>query len=133
MRGAPLLHELLHAFHEHRLTGGFSNQTIMNYYNDALHRHCYYWSLSFHGSNSHGYWADYSSKNQWEFFAVTATTYLFGQDFYFEPHLRQEIQQKQPEYYLYLQQLFGPTAGSYYDSSWNGSADRIELEFEDWL
>ncbi len=133
-----LLHELLHAFHDQRLRDGFADQTIMTYYQDAVNRRCYNWVLDSPNreiSYCFGYTdtTNYDLTNQREFFAVTATTYLFGQDPDREPHLRQDIQQKQRDYYLYLKQLFGSTAGSYYDSSWSGSAERYGLEFEDEL
>lgn len=133
-----LLHELLHAFHDQRLPDGFNNQTIKNYYQDAVNRRCYNWLLDSPDraiSYCFGYTdiTTYDLTNQKEFFAVTATTYLFGQDPDREPHLRQDIQEKQPEYYSYLQQLFGPAAGSYYDSSWSGSVERYVLEFDDAL
>ena len=126
-----LLHELLHAFHDQRLPDGFNNQMIKNYYNDAVNRRCYDWLLDSLNSCIGGSNANYYLTNEKEFFAVTATTYLFGQEDEEEPHLRQDIQQKQPGYYLYLQQLFGPTAGSYNDPSWSESIERSGLEFED--
>ena len=132
-----LLHELLHAFHDQRLPYGFDNQTIRNYYNDALDHHCYNWSLdaSRHIENYYLGLTDsftYYLTNEYEFFAVTASTYLFGYNTKMEPHLRQDIKEKQPQYYLYLQKIFAP-AGSYDDRSWSGSAERYGLELEDLL
>ena len=129
LNATALLHELVHAFYDQRLPDGFNNQTIKNYYQDAVNRRCYNWVLD----DYFGYPTldHYCLRNQMEFFAVTATTYLFGQDPDREPHLRQDIQEKQPEYYLFLQQLFGSNAGSYYDSSKQGSVERYWLEFED--
>jgi hypothetical protein len=46
-------------------------------------------------------------KNQPEFFAVTASIFVAGEDTGHEPHTRAKLKEKMPEYCKYLVGLFG--------------------------
>jgi hypothetical protein len=87
-----LLHEMLHAYHTNLMAGGFDNQVIKSFYDDAKGKNLYP--------------ADaYLMTNHKEFFAVTASIFLYGKDDK-EPFMRSKIKEKQPEYYKYLTWLF---------------------------
>jgi hypothetical protein len=94
-----LLHEMLHAYHDLKLEGGFMNNDILRYYLTARSRHLF-------DSHSH------MMSNQREFFACAATTYLFGVTAQ-EPFTRERLKQCDPEFYSYLESLFGSGAGGY--------------------
>jgi len=85
-----ILHELLHAYHDRMLPGGFNNPDVDAYYDRAR-----------------GQWPNqaYMMSNKREFFAVTASVYLFG---YIDrqPHSRENIRNKQPRYYQWLADQF---------------------------
>ncbi len=86
-----LLHELLHAYHSLVLQQGFKNAGIEMHYRLAK------------GGNL--YPADtYLMANAREFFAVTASVFLYGND---GPFSRANLREKQPDYYKYLVFLFG--------------------------
>jgi len=88
-----LLHELLHAFHAHVLPQGAKNPTLLLHYNAAKSQQLYP--------------ADaYLLSNEREFFAVTASVFLYGKADK-EPFTRANIKQKQPDYYKFLVWLFG--------------------------
>jgi hypothetical protein len=85
-----LLHELLHAFNDHILPGGFDNPAVLSWFKQA--------------SDKKLYSADqYLMTNEKEFFAVTASVFLSGQD---GTLTRAIIKDKQPDYYKYLVWLF---------------------------
>jgi hypothetical protein len=88
-----LLHELLHAFHYRFLPGGFRNPEVLRFYQLAIAYHRYK-----PGS--------YVLTNVKEFFAVTASLYLWGQVDR-PPYNRARLQSDQPNYYVWLGQLFG--------------------------
>ena len=94
-----LLHELLHAYHDQRIEAGFKNPDIIKYFGHAR------WTAAF-APRSH------MMQNEQEFFACAATTYLFGVTAQ-EPFQRAKVKSSQPDFFAYLQALFGPTAGSY--------------------
>jgi hypothetical protein len=86
-----LLHELLHAYHDHILPGGFANPAALSWFKQATDKQLYP--------------ADqYLMTNEKEFFAVTASVFLFGTD---GPIDRAKIKEVQPDYYKYLVWLFG--------------------------
>ena len=93
-----LLHEMLHAYHDQRLPDGFRNAEILRYYLTAKSRHLF-------DGKSH------MMSNEREFFACAATTYLFGVTAQ-EPFTRERLKQCDPEFYSYLQSLFGPGTGT---------------------
>ena len=97
-----LLHELLHALHDQRITSGFSNPTIARLYREAK-------GIPAFAAKSH------MMQNALEFFACAGTSYLFGVTAQ-EPFSREKVEVNQPDLYLFLKQLFGPTAGSYVGS-----------------
>jgi Mlc titration factor MtfA (ptsG expression regulator) len=79
-----MLHELLHAYHARLMPNGFENRGIEQFYKDA-----------------------YALKNHREFFAVTASIFLAGNDAVHEPKTRAILKEKQPDYFKYLVGLFG--------------------------
>jgi hypothetical protein len=88
-----MLHELLHAFHAQIMPKGFQNEGVLFHYNLAKSKGLYP--------------ADaYLMTNDREFFAVTASVFLYGKDAK-EPFTRSKIKEKQPDYYKYLVGLFG--------------------------
>jgi hypothetical protein len=89
-----MLHELLHAYHNKLMPDGFDNKGIKAFYNQAM-------SKSVYAKN------EYVTKNDKEFFAVTASIFLSGSDTLHEPKTRAKLKEKQPEYYKYLVGVFG--------------------------
>jgi len=88
-----LLHELLHAYHYRVLPGAFENADVLRFYNRAR--------------DDAMYPADsYVMKNVREYFAVTASLYLWG-NVDRPPHNRATLHDKQPIYYKWLGDLFG--------------------------
>lgn len=92
-----LLHEYMHALHDKKLPGGFASKEIAAAYQDACSVKRY------EGDNG-----AYFLTNSHEFFAVTATLYLWGSLPYNRPYARFIIRAAQPGYYKYLETLFGP-------------------------
>ena len=88
-----LLHELLHAYHEQILQDGWQNADVLHFYEMALQR--YRLSKS-----------EYFLSNEKEFFAVTASIYLYG-PIERAPFSREAIQAAQPLYWKFLEGLFG--------------------------
>ena len=91
-----LLHELLHAYHDHIL--GFGSPATLSFFKEATEKHLYP--------------ADqYLMTNEKEFFAVTASVILFGRDGSID---RAQIKKAQPDYYKYIVWMFGidPDHGS---------------------
>jgi hypothetical protein len=87
-----ILHELLHAYHAKVLPEGGQNPDVLLFYNRA--------------KNNNLYPSDeYLLKNNREFFAVTASLYLWG-NVDREPHTRENLKAKQPIYYDWLGKLF---------------------------
>jgi len=86
-----LLHELLHAFHDPQLPGGFANQDVERFYD--------------RGSAAGWPGDSYMMSNAHEFFAVTASVYLYG-DIPRPPESRKQLRDKQPQYYQWLADLF---------------------------
>jgi hypothetical protein len=88
-----VLHELLHAYHWYRIPGGFNNPEILTFYQRARSGQRYPESA-------------YVVKNVQEFFAVTASLYLWGHVDR-EPFSRENLKARQPVYYAWLGQFFG--------------------------
>jgi hypothetical protein len=89
-----MLHEFLHAYHARLLPSGFRNEGVLGHYNFAKSKQLYP--------------ADtYALTNEREFFAVTASIFLYGKDSSHEPFTRAGLKEKQPDYYKYLVGLFG--------------------------
>gem|GEM_PF-2646186 len=88
-----LLHEFMHVYHLRRLPGGRDNPDILTFYRRAKAGALYP--------------ADaYLLSNPGEFFAMTASTVLYGR-LAREPFTREALRRKQPIYYGYLTGLFG--------------------------
>ena len=88
-----LLHEYMHVLEYRTFPGGFRNATVRRYFEEAQARGLYP-----QGS--------YMMSNPAEFFAVTASCYLNG-TVARDPYTRAAIRERQPDYYAYLQRLFG--------------------------
>jgi hypothetical protein len=88
-----VLHELLHAFHFRAMPGGFRNVEILRFYNRAKYNRFYPEDA-------------YVLKNVLEFFAVTASLYLWA-NVDREPYTRAKLRATQPVYYAWLGDLFG--------------------------
>ncbi len=88
-----LLHEYMHVLHHNRLPGGFNNPTIRHFYQEAVAS----------GRYQQG---SYTLSNEREFFAMTASCFLYG-TLARPPYNRDAIRTAQPDYYRYLEQLFG--------------------------
>jgi hypothetical protein len=86
-----MLHELLHAYHARMMPRGVQNPSILLYYKVAKSQHLYPDDA-------------YLLTNEKEFFAVTASVFLYGKD---GPITRLGIKEKQPDYFKYLVWLFG--------------------------
>jgi hypothetical protein len=86
-----MLHELLHAYHDRIMPQGFRNSGILLHYNLAKSGQLYPGDA-------------YLLTNEREFFAVTSSVFLYGND---GPISRANVKEKQPEYYKYLVNLFG--------------------------
>jgi hypothetical protein len=88
-----LLHELLHAYHFRVMADGYRNAEILTFFGRA--------------QGSEAYPKDaYVLKNVQEFFAVTASLYLWG-NVDRPPHTRDKLKAAQPVYYAWLGQQFG--------------------------
>lgn len=88
-----LLHEYMHVYHFQKLPGGRENPEILTFYGRAKEGGIY-------PARS------YVLKNPGEFFAMTASVYLHGR-LAREPFTRDELRQKQPVYFRFLNRLFG--------------------------
>jgi hypothetical protein len=86
-----MLHELLHAYHNLVMPQGYKNAGILMHYTAAKTGQLY-------PANA------YLLTNAREFFAVTASVFLHGDDGAIS---RAMIKEKQPDYYHYLVWLFG--------------------------
>lgn len=86
-----MLHELLHAYHNLVMPQGYKNTGILMHYSAAKTGQLYPAGA-------------YMLTNAREFFAVTASVFLHGDD---GPISRAMIKEKQPDYYHYLVWLFG--------------------------
>jgi hypothetical protein len=88
-----VLHEMMHAMHNRYIPGGTKNANILKFYGNAKRGQVY-------PAN------EYVLKNPSEFFAVTASLYLWG--FVARPpNNRETLRAKQPVYYAWLGELFG--------------------------
>lgn len=92
-----LLHELLHGVHAKLLPNGFNNAQIERFYHIALNR--------FPDEASAGGGGDYFRSNSKEFFAVTASIYLFG-EIKRPPYTVVNIRTRMPAYANFLSTLF---------------------------
>lgn len=85
-----ILHELLHAYHDRMIPDGFDNPDIKQFFNIGQR----VWPAD-----------SYMMSNGHEFFAVTASVYLFG-DIDRPPFSRSRLRENQPRYYQWLATLF---------------------------
>jgi hypothetical protein len=89
-----ILHELLHAYHNKLMAGGFDNLGIKAMYAQAVSKNAFPKE-------------EYAMTNPHEFFAVTASVFLAGKGTISEPHTRAQLKEKMPKYYKFLVELFG--------------------------
>lgn len=87
-----VLHELLHAYHWYVIPGGFRNPDILTFYRRAVDNRIYRDGA-------------YVSKNVQEYFAVTASLYLWGHVAR-PPFTRENLRARQPFYYQWLARFF---------------------------
>lgn len=92
-REPVILHEMLHAYHAQMMPEGYQNSWVLGFYDRTK-------SNALYPSDA------YVLTNEKEFFAVTASIFLYGQGDK-EPFTRSNIKEKQPDYYRYLTWLFG--------------------------
>lgn len=92
-----LLHEFMHALHHQWVPRGLGNRELLSLYRAAQ-------SLTAYHPRSH------MMSNVQEFFACSATTYLYGATEQ-EPFTREKLQAAQPELMGLLASWFGPSAG----------------------
>jgi hypothetical protein len=97
-----ILHELLHAYHYYVLPGGFQNPDVLGYYNHAKDSQLYPATERHKGRPA----PTYILTSHQEFFAVTASLYLWGQVDR-EPYNRARLKSLQPFYYEWLGRQFG--------------------------
>ena len=89
-----LLHELMHAYHDQKIAGGFGNPDILKLFQEA--------------GASHRFPADsYMLSNVAEYFGMMASVYLHGSAAR-DPFARDSIRIKQPDAYRWLEKEFGP-------------------------
>lgn len=88
-----MLHEFLHAYHAKLMPRGYENKGINNFYGEAKNNGLF-------GKDA------YVLKNNREFFAVTASIFLSGNDSVHEPFTRKKLKELMPNYYKYLVSLF---------------------------
>jgi len=88
-----ILHELLHAYHAKILPQGIQNPAVLLHFDLAKTNQLYPAGA-------------YLMTNEREFFAVTASVFLYGKDDQ-EPFTRSKLKEKQPDYFNYLVWLFG--------------------------
>ena len=88
-----VLHELIHALHARYLPNANRNADVLRFFHNALSGQLY----------PRG---EYVVKNVNEFFAVTASLYLWGYVAR-SPNNRETLRTKQPYYYAWLGELFG--------------------------
>ena len=87
-----LLHALLLAYQDQHLPGGFANPDIARFRQQIAARHV--WPKT-----------AIMLQNNGEFFAVTASAYLYG-EITREPYTRADLKKTQPDYYRWLANLF---------------------------
>ncbi|MBX9742113.1 MAG: hypothetical protein K2W99_01020 [Chthoniobacterales bacterium] len=95
-RNTTLLDQLLHVYYNDVLAQD-PNKPIDTFFKNAKKNHLYYALLE-----------KFPKVDEDRFFAHTAKTYLCNWSYNSWPYRRQEIQDAQPDYYQYLEQLFGP-------------------------
>ena len=98
-RKPVLLHELLHAYHDQVVPRGYDNPEIRRFFTQAK-------DLKVYAERSH------MMKNDREFFACAATTFLNGVTAQ-EPFQRAKVREHQPEFHAFLQRLLGPDTGQH--------------------
>ena len=89
-----LLHEFLHAYHSQLMPNGFDNKGIKDFYGEAQNKNLFPKEA-------------YVLKNNREFFAVTASIFLAGNDSAHEPFTRAKLKAQMPGYFKYLVGVFG--------------------------
>lgn len=94
-----LIHELMHAYHDRLLAGGVRNRDVLRWHDEAKRGALY-------AEKSH------MMSTVGEFFACSTTTYLAGATAQ-EPFKRATLKERQPDWFAYLEKLFGESAGKF--------------------
>jgi hypothetical protein len=89
-----LLHELMHAYHDQKIAGGFGNPDILKLFQEA-------------GASHRFPTSSYMLSNVAEYFGMMASVYLHGSAAR-DPFARDSIRIKQPTMYRWLESEFGP-------------------------
>ncbi len=89
-----LLHELMHAYHDQKLAGGFGNPDVLKLFQEA-------------GASNKFPANSYMLSNVAEYFGMMASVYLHGSAAR-DPFARDSIRIKQPNAYRWLESEFGP-------------------------
>lgn len=97
-----LLHEMLHAYHYYKLPDGMKNTDVLRFYNRAKDGQFY----PANETHNERRVPTYLLTNEREFFAVTASLYLWG-NVDREPYNRGRLKTLQPIYYEWLGRQFG--------------------------
>jgi len=88
-----LLHEMMHAYHDQKLSAGFGNADIQKFYQEAR-------------AGGQFPTGSYMLSSVPEYFAMMASVYLHGSAAR-DPFTRDAIRQKQPTLYQWLEKEFG--------------------------
>jgi hypothetical protein len=89
-----MLHEFLHAYHAKLMPNGYENKGVKDFYAEAQSKNLFAKDA-------------YVLKNHKEFFAVTASIFLSGNDSVHEPYTRAKLNEQMPSYFKYLVAVFG--------------------------
>ena len=88
-----ILHELMHAWHDQKAPNGFANSDIRGFFEQAR-------------SSGKFPAGSYMLSNPVEYFAMVSSVYLNGWAAR-DPNTRQELKEKQPDCYAWLEKQFG--------------------------
>lgn len=96
-----IFHELVHAYHDEHMAGGFQNQQVLAAYNNAMAKGLYDEVLDYKGRTVRAY----AATNQMEYFAEISEAYFYRNDFY--PFLNVELKLHDPVGYELMRQVWG--------------------------
>ena len=96
-----IFHELVHAYHDEHLEGGYQNKAVLAAYNHAMEKGLYDEVLDYKGQKVRAY----AATNQMEYFAEISEAYFYRNDFY--PFLNVELKQHDPVGYALMVEIWG--------------------------
>ncbi len=97
-----VLHELVHAYHDQFLEGGFENKPVKEVFEFATESKSYEAILHWNGKPA----KHYALTNQMEYFAEATEAYFGQNDFY--PFVRAELMQFDPKGFELMNSVWGP-------------------------